>query len=163
MSVATETPIIEVIEWARAQKWSAFAMSIADTFAKGKGLSDRQESAIRAMFAKQVAKPVAPVAPAEPVTEAGMYRKAGVVFRVKQARQGRNFYALRYVPEALVKADRFVYEAGAIRRLSPADRLTLDEAKALGHHFGICCVCGAELSDPKSVEAGIGPVCAKRV
>jgi hypothetical protein len=24
-------------------------------------------------------------------------------------------------------------------------------------------VCGAELTDPKSVEAGIGPVCAKRV
>jgi len=26
--------------------------------------------------------------------------------------------------------------------------------------FGICCCCGATLTDPNSIEAGIGPICA---
>jgi len=28
--------------------------------------------------------------------------------------------------------------------------------------FGICCCCGATLTDPKSIEAGIGPICASK-
>jgi uncharacterized protein DUF6011 len=29
-----------------------------------------------------------------------------------------------------------------------------------GQNFGICCCCGATLTDPVSIEAGIGPICA---
>lgn len=31
-----------------------------------------------------------------------------------------------------------------------------------GHRFGVCCLCGRELSNPESVELGIGPICRER-
>ena len=166
--IISETPLAQVIDWARKQAWSGFAMSIADSFDKFGKLSDRQEVAIRSMFSKNVARVagaerVAEQVVANPITEAGMYRKDGVVFRVRKTREGNRFYALRYVPEGADAKARFVYEGGAIRRLSADDRLTLAEAQELGHQWGQCCVCGAELTDPKSVVRGIGPVCAKRV
>lgn len=39
--------------------------------------------------------------------------------------------------------------------------LALDKAAAMGVSSGYCIVCGAALSDEKSLKAGIGPVCAK--
>lgn len=36
-------------------------------------------------------------------------------------------------------------------------------AIAYGKQFGICCVCNRTLTDPTSVEAGIGPICADRM
>lgn len=38
----------------------------------------------------------------------------------------------------------------------------LAAAIASGKKNGFCACCGKELTDPKSVEAGIGPVCAKK-
>ena len=29
-------------------------------------------------------------------------------------------------------------------------------------HFTVCAVCGSPLSDPESMERGLGPVCAER-
>lgn len=47
------------------------------------------------------------------------------------------------------------------RGLTNLDRkLTLDEAKAFGHKTGVCINCGRTLTDPVSVENGIGPICA---
>ena len=164
-ATATPTPIAQVISWAIDQTWSEFAQDIAYQF-HTKGLTPNQEKAIRGMYEKCLAKAQAKAevpAPVSPVTEAGMYRQDGVVYRVRPSRGSGNLYALRYVPEGSDEKARFVYAPGMVRRLSATDRLTLDEAKALGHEFGQCCVCGAELKDPKSVAAGIGPVCAKRV
>jgi hypothetical protein len=92
--------------------------------------------------------------------EIGMYRVAnGDIYRVQRSRESGRLYAKK-----LDWANNsFVYEAGALRVLTADDRMTLDEAKAWGVETGICCVCSAFLTDPKSVEAGIGPVCARRV
>lgn len=99
---------------------------------------------------------------AEPVTE-GMYRTDdGTVYRVVRTRDGRNLYAKQLHVDGNGRA-RFEYAGGAINRLSQADRMTLEEAKAIGATTGVCCVCAAELTDPRSVEAGIGPVCASRI
>jgi uncharacterized protein YecT (DUF1311 family) len=38
----------------------------------------------------------------------------------------------------------------------------LQLAKIYGHETGNCSVCGRTLSDPLSVQMGIGPICAKR-
>ncbi|MCP4127366.1 MAG: hypothetical protein GY753_09920, partial [Gammaproteobacteria bacterium] len=38
----------------------------------------------------------------------------------------------------------------------------LSEAKAYGQRTGSCCCCGRELTDGKSIEAGIGPICASK-
>jgi hypothetical protein len=97
-----------------------------------------------------------------PVTEVGMYRNSQGVFRVKQSKRG-SFYAMRFVPEASTKSERFVYEAGAIYELSASDRMTIEQAQEIGALAGVCCVCGADLTNEKSVRAGIGSVCAKRV
>lgn len=92
------------------------------------------------------------------VTEVGMYRTADyAIYRVQRSRESGNLYAKR-----LNILGGFDYEAGAIRKLSATDKMTLDEAKAFGVETGLCCVCGAFLTDPKSVAVGIGPVCAKR-
>lgn len=58
---------------------------------------------------------------------------------------------------------RFEYEPGAIYRLTEKDRMTVDEARDWGRVTGVCCWCGITLTDPKSVAAGIGPVCAGRI
>ena len=94
------------------------------------------------------------------VCEEGMYRNAeGDIFRVQRSRESGNLYAKRLN----VIEGGFEYVQGAIRLIAPSDKMTLAEAKMFGVEFGICCVCGAFLTDPKSVSAGIGPVCAGRV
>ena len=37
-----------------------------------------------------------------------------------------------------------------------------EAAVRFGKHFTICACCGAPLSDPDSIAAGVGPVCATR-
>lgn len=57
---------------------------------------------------------------------------------------------------------RWEYAGMASRFVTVADKMTKEEAVRFGHDFGICCVCGAQLDDPNSVEAGIGPICGKK-
>lgn len=107
------------------------------------------------------------------VTDPGMYRDAdGEIFKVQKSRESGRLYAKHLTPiggKRLIDADEsvvgfeFTYAAGAVYRLTPAMRMTLDEAKAFGIRFGVCCVCGAHLKDATSVALGIGPVCGGRV
>lgn len=56
----------------------------------------------------------------------------------------------------------FEYVNGLVREVKPEWRMTLEQAKAFGALYGVCCRCGRDLTDEVSIEAGIGPVCAKR-
>jgi hypothetical protein len=47
--------------------------------------------------------------------------------------------------------------------LEDANENLLRLAKIYGHETGNCSLCGRTLSDPLSVQMGIGPVCAKRL
>lgn len=92
----------------------------------------------------------------------GMHRVNGTIFKVQRAIHGSgNLYA-----KALLEDGNggwaFEYAPGAIRNLSEDTKMTLDEAKEWGALYGTCCVCGRTLTDEASIEAGIGPVCAKR-
>lgn len=139
---------------------SAFLSSLLDYFRRFGILTEKQLSAVlRNMESDKTEKR----SNGNPVTEIGMYRNAEGVFRVKQSKDTGNLYAMRFIPEAQSKADRFAYERGAVHRLSATDRMTVEQATELGALYGMCCVCGADLTDEKSVKAGIGPVCAKRV
>ena len=40
--------------------------------------------------------------------------------------------------------------------------LSFDEMVEIGRKTGLCCICGRSLDDKKSIESGIGPVCAKK-
>lgn len=96
----------------------------------------------------------------ERITEEGMYRNAeGDIFRVQKSKTSGNLYAKKLD----VLDGGFLYVQGAIRLIKPSDRMSLDEAKAFGVEYGICCVCGAFLTNEVSVAEGIGPVCGGRV
>jgi hypothetical protein len=74
---------------------------------------------------------------------------------------GRNghLYARRRSPSG-----RWEYVKGAIYAIRERGRVaSVADIAAYGLASGVCFVCGRRLSDPDSVKAGIGPVCAKRV
>src|SRR5439155_22854116 len=94
------------------------------------------------------------------VLEPGMYRTAcGDIFKVQVSRQSGRPYAKHLRPigwQRLTELDdvvrfEFVYAPGAIQALRPDMRMTLDDAKAFGIKYGVCCVCGAFLKDATSV------------
>jgi hypothetical protein len=126
--------------------------------APGRPFSERQLAAIQNARARRQ-----PVQTGAQVTEIGLYRAAdGTVYKVQTARQSGHLYAKRLTVFGQGSAT-FEFEQGAIRKLRPQDRMTAEDAAAFGHQFGVCAVCGAALTDPESVERGIGPVCATRV
>lgn len=94
--------------------------------------------------------------------EDGMYRVDGVIYKVQHAVHGSGRqYAKELVGEG---ADwSFEYAAGAIRKLRPEHRMTLEEAKEFGALYGTCCVCGRTLTKESSIAEGIGPVCSGKV
>lgn len=96
------------------------------------------------------------------VLEAGIYRTdSGDIFKVYKAVHGSGkMLAKRLIVEN--GAGRFEYEGLATRFVKAEQRMTLEQAKEFGAIYGVCCNCGATLTDEKSIAAGIGPVCATR-
>lgn len=105
--------------------------------------------------------------------EDGMYKKGDAIYKVQHAVHGSGRqYAkkLCYFDsegyEAKAAGDgggwKFIYQQGAVNTLSPEDRMTLDEAREFGSIYGVCCACGATLTDEDSIAAGIGPICATK-
>jgi|SRR6185295_17057753 len=94
----------------------------------------------------------------------GVYRATdGVLYRVYPARADRSrMLAKEIVVDGALNHLEFVYAGAASRFVQPEGRLTLEEAKAFGATTGYCIACGAELTDPDSIAAGIGPVCATK-
>jgi hypothetical protein len=41
--------------------------------------------------------------------------------------------------------------------------MSIEAAKTYSRRIGACCVCGKTLTNAKSIERGIGPVCAGNV
>lgn len=105
-----------------------------------------------------------------PITP-GIYEKDGVVYRIKEARESGNLYATVLVEiggQRVTEAGTFInaeyqYAPGAIRTLTAADRMNAEQAEALTVRYGMCVVCARHLKDAKSVQRGMGPVCAGRV
>lgn len=92
---------------------------------------------------------------------AGFFEMDGRIYKVVPSRStGRNYAMSLAAPG--VRKGTWNYEKGAMYALTESMRLSLEQAKAYGSSHGFCICCGALLTDPKSVEAGIGPVCAKR-
>lgn len=94
------------------------------------------------------------------ITE-GHYLQIDTVYVVVKSQAGR-LYAKKLVSTQRGSAS-WQYAPNAMRHLTTADRLTLDQAKAMGVRLGVCVICGRTLTDQNSVEAGIGPVCAAKV
>lgn len=143
--------VVPEVDWANLTKAAASSMidvikSALDT-ARERNRQRRQDE-----------KP----APAE--LEAGMYGDGYRIFKVYRAVHGSG----RMVAKELVRDDngqdwRFEYRGLATRFVTADERMPLDQAKAFGRIYGICCVCAATLTDEVSIDAGIGPVCGGRV
>jgi len=99
------------------------------------------------------------------VKEAGIYKdhSSGTIYKVQLAVHGSGrLYAKKLVVHPEDKTATFVYEPGAIYRISASDKMTLEDAKAFGALYGCCVRCGRTLTDEQSIAAGIGPICAGR-
>jgi hypothetical protein len=110
---------------------------------------------------------VQPVTVAKPgPATVGMYRKLGQIYKVDFWGATGRLYAKRLDKDVDSEGKttfRYVTAAGMATRLTQADRMDPDEAKAFGHLTGVCIRCATVLWDPKSVAAGIGPVCATKL
>lgn len=102
--------------------------------------------------------------PAEP--KAGMYRKAdGTILRVYLGQQSGKMLAKEVVDDGVDEFGKPTYAlkylGQAIRFIGDAVPLPLEEAKAWGRMTSTCVVCARRLDVPESVDAGIGPKCAR--
>lgn len=93
------------------------------------------------------------------VTETGMYRVDGRIYKVLPSRTSERHYAKELVGETET-GFRFTYAPGAMRFIRAEHRLTDEQAREFGRTTGVCCVCARLLTDPKSIAEGIGPVCS---
>lgn len=112
-------------------------------------------------------KEQAPAAQAAPVElQDGMYRiPTGGIYKVQHAvhGSGKQYAKLLTPPVEGASKWTFEYAPGAIRFLTVEHRMTLEQAKEFGALYGTCCVCGAVLTNERSIEAGIGPICGGRI
>jgi Family of unknown function (DUF6011) len=126
------------------------------------GVSARIDQLIAARRAASAAAPRT-----APRTEPGYYQDADDdVFVVVKSRRSDRTYAKRLVIRHDVDGDAraaWEYMPGAVYGLEGLTPLTIEAAARLGHLHGICVICAKQLTDPASVERGIGPVCVKRL
>lgn len=109
---------------------------------------------------------VQPVTVAKPgPATVGMYRKLGQIYRVATGRQSGRLYAQRLDRVATADGTDFRYVAapGMATRLTQADRMDVDEAKAFGDVTTRCIRCLAVLTDPASVTRGMGLTCSQKI
>lgn len=91
---------------------------------------------------------------------AGIYQVGTKIYKVQRAVHGSGKMTCKLL---IVDGGGWEYQ-GLATRFIPAGvaPMTLEQAKEFGRLYGICCHCGATLTDEESIAAGIGPVCAKR-
>lgn len=158
-----------LVEWLRHQDWSEFATSIVSFYDKNGGMTVKQRESGRKMRAKLDES----YGVAEKSIADGMYIDRAGERLYKLAHVSKNGYKTRTLRMRRVELPNWhevkngfgasnkddFYESvdeGYIRLL------TLDEMRDIGRKTGICCACGRALDDPKSIEDGIGPICAKQ-
>lgn len=169
----------------RNAEWSDFYRSVADKFREYGTLTDGQLAAIRNGMAKAEVKKAERVATAAVVDVAAIealfatarasglkrpkFRAVGIEISEAPA-TGKNAGAL-YVKagdayQGKVQGGRFhkAYgcDAATEARVLAVAADPLGQAVLYGQQTGNCGCCGRELTDPVSIAAGIGPVCASK-
>jgi len=77
------------------------------------------------------------------------------VYKVQRSESTGRAYAKRLVGTTFDYVGR-----GPLDELDETTILTAEMAARYGQAVGVCCVCARTLTDPASIAAGIGPVCA---
>ena len=170
-------------------EWNSFAGEMLQKFNQWQSLTDRQIAACAAMFAKIDAKRAEKQAAKSAST--GEVNIAAIEAMFSKARDsGLNKLAFRAGGLTISPAKESSRNAGALYvkrgdtymgkilggKFLPVSSATPDvletirtiaanppeAAREYGRKTGICCCCGRELTDPESMAAGIGPVCATK-
>lgn len=169
--------------------WHQFAATMLEAFNKWGSLTERQTAAAQASLAKVAAKRaekaaakaaksgdigVEAIAKLFATAQAnGLKRPRFITERLEISlapAHGRNAGAI-YVKADHAYAGKIVNGQFMAVREAPADIMDLlraiaadpmGAATAYGKATGVCACCGRELTDPKSIEVGIGPVCAEK-
>lgn len=130
------------------------------------GLSPQDASALIDRLFAAPKRPVE-VKPEEEALESGIYRtEDGTIFKVYLSQGKTHLLAKRLefdTDEETGKAvdPSWTYAGAAARFVKISQRMSLEEAKAFGQIYGVCCKCGAMLTDEDSIANGIGPVCGR--
>lgn len=115
-----------------------------------------------AIVAPVPAAPATPPAPArEPITVTeGWYVLDGQPHKVQRAVHGSG----RLYGKVLTTDGIWQYAPGVMRDLAlRGEPMTVEEAARWGKLYGFCAVCGRTLTDERSIDLGIGPVCIGRL
>lgn len=174
---------------AKASEWSSFAASLMESFNERGSLSEKQIAAGQSMLDKLAAKAKEKaVARNEKSGELnasaihalfdtaqanGLKRPKFIAGEIKISlapATGRNAGSLYVVRGEEYQGKIFggVYQAV---NAASADTLAVlielaknpsEAARMYGKQTGVCCCCGRELTDPVSIAAGIGPICANK-
>lgn len=179
-----------LIEGLRRHEWNAFLKDLHERIFSGSMLTERQveaaQSAIARYDAKREEKRAAETASRSieigleaieklfaAATASGLKRPmfraervavkqskhAGVLYVYDRLVGGeRGGYAGKIVDGKFVRTREANPDLGEALRAVAADPVAA--AVAYGRSTGTCCLCGRELTDPDSVRAGIGPICA---
>lgn len=175
----------EMAHMHEASQHSTFMASLRDQLNSKGQLSERQLDAIRnamakkaaAIAAKEAARPVVDISAIEALFDTargnGLKRLA---FRtehidISAAKENSANPGALYVKHDGEYVGKIAGGKFHATRAARTDTLTLIEAVAVdpmgqavmyGRAVGRCSCCGRELTDPKSIEMGIGPICAEK-
>jgi hypothetical protein len=94
------------------------------------------------------------------VLEAGIYLLDGAVYKVQQAVHGSGQMYAKVLTTPEYASARFEYVAGAISKIRPEHKMSLEQAVEFGAVYGVCCRCGRTLTDENSEAV---PVSAETV
>lgn len=87
----------------------------------------------------------------------GIYLNNLGVFKIQETQKGYLF-----AKKLNKETGKFEGAPGAVNKIRPETKMTLEAAKEFGHLYGMCIVCSRTLTDETSIAAGIGPVCAEK-
>lgn len=175
----------EIAAFLEASQWSAFYQSIKQQICKGADLSPLQMTSIELGMEKAAKRAQEANQPAVVVDLSGVFEKfeAAQASGLKKPKLrldgfclslagGRNVGSL-YVKEGPAYEDTYLGKispdgvftksrdcsAEQVEALKTISANVLDAAVAYGRKTGNCSCCGRELTNAKSIELGIGPVC----
>ena len=136
-----------------------FLNSLKQQVASGRKLSPKQRAGAEKCMKRQP-QSKSPRGSGPTITEDGIYKTDDdIIYKVQRAVHGSSrLYAKRLV--LTEDHTSFEYEQGAVWKLRPEQKLSLEQAREYGTLYGVCVVCGKMLTDEKSIAAGIGPICA---
>ena len=94
----------------------------------------------------------------------GFYKMDDTIYKVVTSKAGRQYakelITRKYSDEKGDSDREFVFAPGAISRLTPEHKMSLEDAEEYGQLYGRCLNCGRVLTAEDSIKRAMGPVCA---